>query len=234
MTRSDLPLLSKSRFMAGLQCLKRLYLECYQPNLATPPLPEQEAVFAFGAAMGLVAQKLYPAGILVTEDYMHHADAVQHTTELLLRDDVDVLFEAAFTAEDIRVRVDILTRDKAALWNLIEVKASTFVRDAYINDAAIQLFTVERAGLAIGTISVAHLDSVDFKQADMRDPQQSFILQDVTAVVRRRAEGIPARLTAMHTVLQDERAPSIATGIHCTRPYRCQFFDYCHAPSEDL
>ena len=31
-----IPTLSKSRFMAGIQCEKRLYLECYHRDLADP------------------------------------------------------------------------------------------------------------------------------------------------------------------------------------------------------
>ncbi|MGH9446346.1 MAG: hypothetical protein ACRD3O_11560 [Terriglobia bacterium] len=35
--RSRIPNLSKSRFMSGLQCHRRLYLELYEPELAAAP-----------------------------------------------------------------------------------------------------------------------------------------------------------------------------------------------------
>jgi phosphoribosylaminoimidazole (AIR) synthetase len=50
-----LPLLSKSRYAAGLQCLKRLYLECYEPQLADAVSPGQEALFAAGSDVGALA-----------------------------------------------------------------------------------------------------------------------------------------------------------------------------------
>ena len=49
------PQLSKSRFIAGLQCLKRLYLECYQRELADPLDPGQQALFDTGIAVGELA-----------------------------------------------------------------------------------------------------------------------------------------------------------------------------------
>lgn len=39
--RCSMPSLSKSRFQSGLQCLKRLYLECYKRELADPVDPAQ-------------------------------------------------------------------------------------------------------------------------------------------------------------------------------------------------
>ncbi len=40
--------LSKSKFMAGWQCLKRLYLEVHQPGLAAEPDEQSLAVFEQG------------------------------------------------------------------------------------------------------------------------------------------------------------------------------------------
>jgi hypothetical protein len=42
--------LSKSKFVAGVQCLKRLYLQIYQPELAAESDDEQEARFEQGQA----------------------------------------------------------------------------------------------------------------------------------------------------------------------------------------
>ena len=40
--------LSKSKFLAGLQCLKRLYLQCYQRELAGKPDEKLQAIFDQG------------------------------------------------------------------------------------------------------------------------------------------------------------------------------------------
>ena len=43
MAGDDIPLLSKSRFTSGLQCSRKLYLSCFQPDLGTPPDAAQQA-----------------------------------------------------------------------------------------------------------------------------------------------------------------------------------------------
>ena len=40
-----IPTLSKSRFTAGIQCEKRLYMECYHLDLADPVDANQQAMF---------------------------------------------------------------------------------------------------------------------------------------------------------------------------------------------
>ena len=48
MTKKKAPMLSKSRFMAGLQCHLRLWYECYNRELASEVTPVQQAVFDVG------------------------------------------------------------------------------------------------------------------------------------------------------------------------------------------
>jgi hypothetical protein len=50
--------LSKSRFMAGLQCLKRLYLQVHKPGLAGELDERSWAVIEQGQEVGRLAQKL--------------------------------------------------------------------------------------------------------------------------------------------------------------------------------
>ena len=54
--------LSKSKFIAGLQCLKRLYLEVHQPELAGEPDEQTLAVFEPGQEVGRWVQKAFPGG----------------------------------------------------------------------------------------------------------------------------------------------------------------------------
>ena len=57
--------LSKSRFMAGLQCLKRLYLETYARHLADPRDPASQAVLDSGTRVGELARQRFPGGVLI-------------------------------------------------------------------------------------------------------------------------------------------------------------------------
>ena len=59
-------LLSKSRFLSGRQCFKRLYLEVRSPGLAAPVSEAQQAIFAQGTRVGELARGRWPDGVLVS------------------------------------------------------------------------------------------------------------------------------------------------------------------------
>ena len=122
------PLLSKSRFLAGLQCPLRLWYQCFEPGLAGEISPVKQALFDTGHSVGRLATRLYPGGILIEEDYRHHDQAVSTTAAIMQNPDIHALYEAAFLFDGVRVRVDILERDGADGWNMIEVKSSTSVK----------------------------------------------------------------------------------------------------------
>ena len=81
MAGDALPLLSKSRYTAGLQCSRKLYLSCFQPELGTPPDAAQQSVFDTGSLVGEIARDLRPGGVLVDEPYYLHDDAVERTPQ---------------------------------------------------------------------------------------------------------------------------------------------------------
>jgi hypothetical protein len=55
--------ISKSKFMAGVQCPKRLYLLVHEPQLAAQPEGANEAVIEQGREIGLLARQLFPGGV---------------------------------------------------------------------------------------------------------------------------------------------------------------------------
>ena len=63
--------LSKSKFLSGLQCHKRLFLEIYRPALATKPDDITQAILDMGTEIGELARKRYPGGVLVEADRKH-------------------------------------------------------------------------------------------------------------------------------------------------------------------
>ncbi len=57
--------LSKSKFVAGIQCLKRLYFQVRQPELADEVDEGQEARLEQGQEVGRLAQSRFSGGALV-------------------------------------------------------------------------------------------------------------------------------------------------------------------------
>ena len=103
-------MLSKSRFIAGLQCPLRLWYQCYNREFASEVTPGQQAIFDMGHEVGRLATELYPNGVLIEEDYLHHREAQNSTAQAIKDRNIPALFEAAFTFDGVRIRVDILER----------------------------------------------------------------------------------------------------------------------------
>jgi hypothetical protein len=61
--------LSKSQYVKGRRCLKRLWLYNYQRDLAEPPSLFQEGILRQGKDVGELARTLFPGGELIDEDH---------------------------------------------------------------------------------------------------------------------------------------------------------------------
>jgi len=226
--RKELPALSKSRFIAGLQCYKRLYLECFHRELADPVGEAQQAVFDSGTEVGELARRLYPGGLLIAEDHLHHEEAMTTTAEALPDVPIPALFEAAFRHDDIRIRADILARTDDGRFDLIEVKSSTQVKEEYIPDVAVQLYVLKGCGVPVRRACLGHINREYVYQGGEYDLPQLFSIVDVTDRALAYLVEIPGLLAGMRQPLLAAEPPDIKIGKQCVKPYVCGFFGHCH------
>src|SRR6266481_3782766 len=106
MLNSSSPMLiTKSRYLAGMQCLKRLYLIAYSPELAAQPDESHQAIIDQGQEVGLLARQMFPGGVVV--DGRNREEAIRATRELIDNPSVPAIFEVAFEHRDVFVLVDI-------------------------------------------------------------------------------------------------------------------------------
>ncbi len=219
--------LSKSRYLAGQQCEKRLWLEVHRRGLATPPDAAQQARFAKGSEIGERARAIYPGGVLIRESHFQHTAACERTRRLLSDAKVPFLFEAAFEYRAVRVRADVLERLENERWRLIEVKSSSKVKDEHLDDLAIQRFVLEGAGLAVAQAGLLHVDRDYLLDPGGIDWPRFFHLEDLTDRVQARQTAVAERVEAMHRTLAAKKAPAIGPGPHCAKPYDCAFWEHC-------
>ena len=223
------PSLSKSRFQYGLQCLKRLYLESYRRELADPVSAGQQAIFDSGTAVGELARQRFPGGILIDESHLEHQQAVETTRALLEGVNVPALYEAGFTFEGIRTRIDVLERNEDGTFDLIEVKSTAGVKPEHITDVAIQMYVVEGTGIPVNRASLMHLNRDYVYQGGGHNLWELFALGDLTAAARSFIDNAAVnKLNEMWSVLELEDEPDIGVGPHCNKPYRCSFHEHCH------
>ena len=129
LTMKPLPNLSKSKFVAGWQCLTRLYLQVYQRELAAEIDEATQAILTQGQEVGQLAQKAFPDGVLVEAGHLEIEMALAETRRLMADSSIPAIFEAAFLYDNVLVRVDILERRPRNRWRLIEVKSATGVKN---------------------------------------------------------------------------------------------------------
>ena len=86
--------LTKSRYIAGLQCPRRLWLVVHDPAPYEDPAPGSP--MDIGQQIGTKAHLLFPGGVLIAEEPWQHAEAVARTASLMNDARVSAIFEAAF------------------------------------------------------------------------------------------------------------------------------------------
>jgi hypothetical protein len=210
--RPVIPRLSKSKFLSGLQCHKRLYLEMRHPELAEPLDLSTQAIFAMGTEIGILAQRRFPGGVLVAPTLRPREAAVALTRSCFKILMCPPFSKVRFEHEGVIVRVDILervlgTEENRPAWRLIEVKSSTRVKEVHLNDLAIQRHVLIGAGLDLAGTCLMHIDTGYFYEGGEVDLEALFALDDVSAVVAERQRKVPEQLEAMKSILL-ESSPS--------------------------
>lgn len=228
------PRLSKSKYVSGLQCLKRVYLEVHHPQLATPPDVSTQAILDMGTEIGELARRRFPGGVLVEAGYRLREAALARTAELMQDPNVPAIFEGAFVHDGVLIRVDVLERlsgmpGETPRWRLIEVKSSTKMKDVHFDDLAIQAHVLLGCGLVLDSACLMHINNAYLYERGDVDLQQLFVVHDVTEPVNGRRTKVPDRIAAMKTVLLEQHAPVIEPGAHCQSPYECPFWAHCTA-----
>jgi hypothetical protein len=226
------PRLSKSKFLSGLQCHKRLYLEVHHPSLATKPDAATQAMFDMGTEVGELARSRFVGGVLVIAGYRQTEAALAQTAALIQDLTVSAIFEGAFFHGGVLIRADVLERVLTAEgqfcgWRLIEVKSSTKIKDVHLEDLAVQSEVILGAGLTLVSVCLMHINTGYLYRDGAIDLKELFAIHDLSeAVALRRAE-VPDRLAEMSRMLFQTQPPAIEPDRHCHTPYDCPFWEHC-------
>ena len=146
--------------------------------------------------------------------------------------------------ERLNCRADALLRRNNG-FILEETKASTAKRDSagrhkkpdsqYIEDAAVQLFAFERAGLPIVAVHLNLLNPA-FRLDQARPLKQmgpwvsdAFEQVDVTDEARDLQPQVFEWVEKTRAVISTQEMPSASTGAHCKTPHPCPFAGHCKA-----
>ena len=216
--------LSKSKYLSGLQCDKRLWLEIHSPELIPPTPPTQERIFNQGTYVGELARERFPGGILIDADYENISEAFDLTKEALSNGQ-SIIFEGIFSSDNVLVRPDVIKQDENDDWELIEVKSSTSVKDENIHDVAVQMYVLKGAGIDVKRTYLMHINT----ECVYPDLSNLFTIEEITEQVNEALPAVPGKLDEFRKMLALADHPDIQIGKHCSSPYGCPFIDHCWA-----
>jgi len=162
-------LLSKSRYLCGLQCKRYLWLLFNEPEKVPGADAATQHIFDQGKLVGELAQSLFPDGITAsTNDFMEN---IRLTRQYL--QERRPIFEAGIRTSNLFARADVLKPSGNTAWDIIEVKSSTAVKDVNTEDAAFQKYCYQQAGLEINRCYLMHINNQYVRQGKLIPPNCS-------------------------------------------------------------
>ena len=215
-------LLTKSKYLAGLQCSKLLWMLVKAKDKI--PAPAEDAQFRMdaGTEVGILAKQLFPEGIdMPTNDFMRNI----YLTKDSLLENVP-LFEAGIMANNCYSRIDVLKPNDDGSFDIIEVKSGTKVKGENVHDVSFQKRCCEMAGLKIAKCHLCFINNQYVRKGDI-DIKKLFSIQDITMEVAEAQQGIRERIKEMSDVIRLSSCPSVLIGRHCDSPYTCNLKDEC-------
>lgn len=217
-------LLSKSKYIRGLQCERALWLDVHEPRQARYTA-EQMRRFDRGRDFEYAFKSRFPDGIDLSAELGRNVDLYPaRTAELLDKGDDVALFEAGFQYDDVLVLADVVCqRDNGSL-DIYEVKSGTTLSDTYRRDAALQHYVISHCR-RIHSFSIVY-NGVD---GENRANGQSgpFAIVDLTEELAAEGDRIAANIAEMKTIVRATAEPDTPTGQHCLTPYACPYQHHC-------
>lgn len=226
--------ISKSRFVSGIQCSKKFYFDIFRKDLKPIISEQQELLFSTGHEIGELAQKVFPNGKDASpENYYDFSKSIQETKDFINLG-INTIYEAAFSYNDVLAALDILHHTQNERW-AIEVKSSSGVKEYHINDASLQYWVMNKSGFKPDKFFLMHINTAYTKQGNII-PNDFFTLADITEKVIEKQLWVEENLVNLKRILIEEKEPIVEIGKYCNSPFICDYKHNCwkHIPEKSV
>ena len=202
------PLLTKSKYINGVQCPAFLWLEINTPEKIPEPNAPTLHRMEEGTKVGEFATKLYSEGIAVpTKDFNENLAQ----TQILLKKRKP-LFEPGFKFStpdgDTYARIDLLVPAEEDRWDILEVKSGTKVKPINVHDVAFQKYVCEKSGLKIRKCILCHVNNEFVKNGEIK-PENFFVAEDVCEEVDELYGGVENNIKRFFEVVKLKECPKV-------------------------
>lgn len=226
--------ISKSRFVSGIQCSKKLYFDIYRKDLKPEISEQQELLFSTGHEIGELAQSAFPNGKDASpESYYDFSKSIQDTKDWIASG-VKTIYEAAFSSNGVLAALDILHHTENERW-AIEVKSSSEVKKYHLTDASLQYWVMDKSGFKPDKFFLMHINTAYVKDGAI-NPNELFTLTDITTQVIENQVWVEENLENLKNILSAEEEPVVEIGRHCSAPFNCDYKHHCwkHIPEQSV
>ena len=219
-------LLTKSKYIHGLQCDRALWLDVYNPKLARYSA-EQMRRFDRGREFEYSFKDMFPNGIDISAELKRNTEAYSAlTAQLLEKDEETDLFEAGFLYNEVLVLADVVHRRPNGSLDVYEVKSGSTLSDTYRRDAAIQHYVISHCH-PIHSFNIVHNTPTEKTDSSESSdyPDKRFAIIDLTEELQAQHSEIENNIALMKEILCHGE-PATPTGQHCLTPYACPYQHY--------
>ena len=192
-------LLTKSKYLIGLQCPKLLWIALNDKDRIPEPDRFAKQKFETGHLIGELAKELYSEGIDLSN--LEFRENLERTKEILKTR--KPLFEAGILIDNLFSRADVLVPVEKDEWDIVEVKSSTSVKDIHVKDVAFQKLVYEKKGLKIRKCFLMHINNEYVKSGEI-EPKELFVQTDISEEVLIASEGIEERVEKMFEIISGD------------------------------
>ncbi|MBI1221339.1 MAG: DUF2779 domain-containing protein [Bacteroidetes bacterium] len=215
---------SKSSFMYGCQCPKRLFLHKFKREVADVEDDQTMARYASRTDAGVLAQQVFPGGYDAQQEDKYPWIETAYRTKEALRFE-EVIYEATFIHEDVLCAVDILVKTEEG-YDVYEVKSVNSVKEQHEQDGALQYYVLAGAGIDVRNFYILHFNKKYVRRGEI-DVERLFLPTNITEACRKRQSWVRENLHDLREMLSKGAEPNIPMGPQCNKPYACNFQGYC-------
>ena len=217
-------LLTKSKYIHGLQCDRALWLDVFNPKLARYST-EQMRRFDRGREFEYSFKDTFPNGIDISAELKRNTEAYPAlTAQLLDKEEETDLFEAGFLYNEVLVLADVVHRRSDGSLDVYEVKSGSTLSDTYRRDAAIQHYVISHCH-PIHSFNIVH-NTPSEKSDNSENSDKRFAIINLTEELQAQHSEIENNIALMKEILRHGE-PATPTGQHCLEPYACPYQHYC-------
>lgn len=216
--------LSKSKYCKAVQCKKILWMDKYKIEEKVPI--DKDAIFKNGTMVGEVARGLF--GEYVNIEFNSDLSRMIFDTKEELKNAPNIITEASFDYNHNFCSVDILKNTEYGL-EIYEVKSSTRISEIYLDDASYQYYVLSNLGYIVKKVSIVYINDQYVRYGKL-EIDKLFNIEDITEIAIAKQEEIKEKINQINEYMNrhdESNEPKELIGMHCTKPYDCEYWEYC-------